>query len=198
MAFNKRRKYIVHPKFQLRFALGFIIAALIVCISSTVLFNYFAVIKLKHLQWSVHVSANSTGEVLKQLFLYIILFNFIFVSILFAITGFRMLKKIDGPINRLIKCLEFIKNGDLSKTINLRQEDVFNNIAGDLDDMREQIKNRFIDSKIQYELISENIQNIKKDLAGNKLVDHEIDNTIKLIQKLKKQNLLAQQRRYEK
>ncbi len=61
MAHIKRQKYIVHSKFQLKFASGFIIAALIGSIVSTFLFKYLAMKELEQLQWSIHITAQSTG-----------------------------------------------------------------------------------------------------------------------------------------
>ncbi|NOX35054.1 MAG: methyl-accepting chemotaxis protein [Deltaproteobacteria bacterium] len=188
MSYKKRQKYIVQPKFQFKFALAFIIAALIGSISSTALFNYFAMIKLEQLQWSVHISTQSTGEVLKLIFIYINLFSLVFVSILFGITGFRMLKKINGPVYRLIKCLELIKNGDLSKPVVLRQKDEFTNVAKSLDDMREQIRRRFIESKKQYENISQAAKAIEKELINGKKVEKKVEKATFMIEQLKKGN----------
>ncbi|MDA3786896.1 MAG: methyl-accepting chemotaxis protein [Desulfobacula sp.] len=188
MGYRKRRKYIVHSRFQLKFALGFIIAALVGGIFSTALFNYLAMIKLEQLQWSVHVSASSTGEVLKQIFLYVNGINLIFVSILFAITGFWMLKKINGPVYRIIKSLELIKKGDLSRPVILRQKDEFGNVAKNIDEMREQIRRRFVDSKKMYETISQSLQDMEKDLINGKQIDEQIGETGILVRRLQKQN----------
>ena len=189
MRYQKRRKYFVNSRFQLKFAFGFIIAALIGSISSTALFNYLAMIRLEQLQWSVHVSALSTGEVLKQISLTVNIFSLILVSILFAITGFRMLRKINVPVYRLIKSLELIKNGDLSKPIILRQEDEFGNIAKNMDEMREQIRRRFFDSKNQYDKISQAIQEMEKKVIKGEVIGEKAGKTIHLIQKLQKENL---------
>lgn len=173
MDHKKRRKYIVRSKFQFKFVFGFISAALVSCIVSAVLFTYFSMIELEKLQWSVHLNAGSTGEVLRQISLYIIGFSFIFASILFVIIGSRMVKKINNPVHRLIKSLEFIQNGDLSQPVALRQKDEFGDIAISIDNMKEKIKVRFLDSKTQYEKVSQAIQDIDSILTGKKKVQEK-------------------------
>jgi len=182
----KRRKVLVNSRFQLKFAFGFIIAALIGSISSTALFNYLATIRLEQLQWSVHISAQSTGEELQQIFWYVNIGSLVFVSILFGITGFLMLRKMNSPIFQLIKNIESIKNGDLSKTIILRQKDEFTNVAKNLDDMKGQIKRRFAGSKREYGEISYAIQEMEKEVIKGGHIEKKVEEILYLVQKLRK------------
>ncbi len=188
MDYKKRKKYLVHPGFQLKFALGFIISALAGSILSTALFNYLSMIKLEQLQWSVHVSAKSTGDILWLIFLYVNFSSLLFVFILFVITGIKMLKKTDMPVYQLIKSIELIKNGDLSTPVVLRQEDEFGYIAENINDMRELIRIRFIDSNREYKKISQAIQDIKTNIIPAEQMDKKIEETTILIKNLQNTN----------
>lgn len=150
----RRRRYIVNAGFQWKFVLGFVTASLMGSVISTVLFNLFSLTRLEELQWSVHISEQSTGEVLTPLFLYFNLFNTIFVSVLFVITGVWMMKKVKGHLYHIIQYLKRIKEQDFSTHIHLRQKDELWDVVIVLRNMHDKMKKRFSRFKSEYERIS--------------------------------------------
>jgi len=157
----RRRRYITNAGFQWRFVFGFMVSALLGSLAATVVFNYLATQKLEELRWSVFFNAASTGELLQSFFIYINLFSLLFVAALFIITGIIMMKKINGPLYRIIKSLKPIVDGDFSSTIALRQKDEFGDTASALNDMRQQINERFHKLNIDYQNISQALNELK-------------------------------------
>ena len=151
----KRRRYIVDFGFQGRWVAGFMIVALLGSVFTTVIFSAYATHKLEALRWSVFMSAESTGEVLKPLFVYVILFSLIFVSVLLVIAGALMMRKAGNPLYRMVKDLQRIQEGDFSRDIILRQKDEFNDVAVALNDMLGKMRRRFGEFEKAYEDISE-------------------------------------------
>ncbi len=187
MNYKKRRKYLVHSSFQLKFAMGFILAALIGSIFSAFLFHFLATRQLEQLQWTVHINAGSAKEGTQQIFILVNTLSLIFVTILFAVTGFRMLKKINGPVYRLNKTIDSIKNGNLTQKLHLRQKDEFGDVAKNIDDMKEQLRRRFKKSKIKYERISTAIGQFDKPGFDQPPKGKSTQDIIFLLQKLRSQ-----------
>ncbi len=185
----RRRRYIINAGFQWRFSLGFVVASLIGSLVSTVLFNLFSMKKLEELQWSMQISAQSTGEILKPLFIYLNLFNTIFVSVLIVITGAWMMRKVNGPIYHIIKDLKRIKEGDFSTFISLRKKDEFKDVAIALNDMHDKMKRRFSEFRAEYEEISKALVELEIAHAGGIPVKEKGERVIDMIQKLEKEIL---------
>ena len=188
MNHGKRRKYVVDMKFQFKFVRGFILACLIGSVVSTAVFNYLANMELETLLWRVHVNAASTGEVLRNIFLYVNFFNIIIVSLLFILTSVTMFRKINEPIYHLNNSITAIKDGNLSKDIALRQQDEFSDVAHSIHDMKEQIREQFKTSQDLYLEISRALQDIDRNYHESRdpdQIEHKIENTIRLIQGMK-------------
>ncbi|MCF6246555.1 MAG: hypothetical protein L3J69_04250 [Desulfobacula sp.] len=134
------------------------------------------------------MSAQTTGEVLIRIFIYVNFFSLAFVSFFFIITGIRMLKKLNDPVTKLITGLKTIQNGNLSEKIILRRADEFSDVAESMDKMRKAIKNQFINSKYQYKKIADEIQNIETEELEDKLKDKKIKKIIYMVQQLREPN----------
>ena len=174
----RRRKYVVRAGFQWRFVLNFIIVAIVGNLTATVLFNFFAIKKLEEFRWSVHLSEQATGEVLTSLFLYIIFFSLIFVSVLLVIIGAWMRKKMDGPIYRITEALRQIKEGNAFSPISLRHKDEFRDVAVAINDMLYRIRKRFDEIRAEYGEVSQALDELKavyaKGRAGKEVEDRII------------------------
>jgi methyl-accepting chemotaxis protein len=153
----RRRRYIVSSGFQWRFVLGFVAVVLAGSGLATVLFNILAQRRLEELRWSAFVPVQSTGEVLKPLFVYVNLFSVMFVAVLLVITGALMLRKVNGPIYRITKDLKMIGEGNFSSVITLRQQDEFRDVAEALNEMLDRLRESFSDSRARYEEISKEL-----------------------------------------
>jgi len=183
----RRRRYIVSPGFQWRFVLGFVLVALTGSAVATALFNLFALRRLEVLRWSAFVPVQSTGEVLKPLFIYVNLFSLLFVAVLLVITGALMMRKVSGPIYRIAEELKMIGEGNLSSEIILRKRDEFRDVAIALNEMLEKLRVRFSELKERYEEISQQLLELEITQARGIPTDHQREKVIGMIQELQKQ-----------
>jgi methyl-accepting chemotaxis protein len=185
----RRRRYIVSSGFQWRFVLGFVAVALMGSVVATALFNSFALKRLEELRWSAFVAVQSTGEVLKPLFIYANLFSLLFVAVLLVITGVLMMRKVNGPLYRIAQDLKMIGEGNLSSAIILRKRDEFRDVAVALNEMLETLRGRFSELRVRYEEISHHLLELEMAQARGIPTEHQGEKVIAMIQELHKQIL---------
>ena len=173
--------------FQLRFVLGFVAVALAGSALATALFNFFALRRLEELRWSAFVPVQSTGEVLRPLFIYVNLFSLIFVAVLLVITGALMMRKVNGPLYRIAEDLKMIGEGNLSSVVILRKRDEFRDVAVALNEMLERLRVRFSELRGRYEEISQQLLELEMAQARGIPTEHQREKLIAMIQELQKQ-----------
>lgn len=127
----------------MKVTLVFLLISLLGSMVSTFTFNFFAMRKFEALMWSTHISVNDTGEIIRPLFVYINIANFLFLSVMLVIAVVWMMKIKSGPIYRMNRDITKVADGDLSVNINLRQKDEFQDVAAVLNDMTGKIRERF-------------------------------------------------------
>jgi methyl-accepting chemotaxis protein len=181
----KRRKYIVDKAFQWKFVLGFIVVSLIGNGVSTSLFILFARKKLEELQWSIHVTAQTTGEIIQPLFFKFNLMNFAFVLVLLLIISVWMLRKMNGPLYRITKDLKSIEEGDLSFSITLRRKDEFKYVAEALNGMLSTFRDKFTEFKNRYKDISKNLLELDISHANGANIEQMTRELIRVSEKLR-------------
>lgn len=161
----KRRRYIIDSRLQIRYALLFVLVSLISNILAVTAFNSLALKQLDTLIWSTHISINSTDELIRPVFIFINVINFIFVAVLLVLTGFLMMKKTSGPLIRMSRDIRKVTDGDLSSRIQLRQKDDFRDVADELNRMTGKLSERFSGIKEKYEVISGSLQMSGKGIS---------------------------------
>ncbi len=181
----KRRKYIVDSGFQWKFVFCFVAIALIGNLLATVVFNYTAIQRLEALRWSVMFRAQSTGEILSNLFMCVNLFNLLFVSVLLVITGVWMLNKMNGPIYGISKVLAQIREGNFSASIFLRKKDEFRDVADELNNMIDQTKQRFSRFSIEYSKLSQTLTELNTSHVNRDSINNEVEKITLMIQDLR-------------
>ena len=139
----RRWTYITNAGLQMKVTLIFVAISLLGSMVSTFAFNFFALRKFETLMWSSHISVKDTGELIRPLFIYINVANFIFVSLMLIVGIVWMMKIKSGPIYRMDRDIKKISEGDLSVNITLRQKDEFQDVAAELNDMTVNIRDRF-------------------------------------------------------
>jgi methyl-accepting chemotaxis protein len=182
----RRRKYIVSSRFQWKFVIVFVTVALMGSVAATVFFNLLALERLEELRWSAFVTVQSTSEVLRPFFISANLFSLIFVSVLLVITGAWMLRKVNGPIYRIMQDLKTIGEGNFSSAIILRQKDEFKDVAVALNEMLDGTRERFSEFRARHEEISQALVELEIDHAKGNPVDARADKIIAMIQDLQK------------
>jgi methyl-accepting chemotaxis protein len=161
----KRRRYIIDSRLQIRYALLFVLVSLISNILAVTAFNSLALKQLDTLMWSTHISINSTDELIRPIFIFINVINFVFVAVLLVLTGFLMMKKTSGPLIRMSRDIRKVTDGDLSSLIVLRQKDDFKDVADELNRMTGKLRERFSNLKEMYEGISGPMERLGKGVS---------------------------------
>ena len=181
----RRKRFILDAGFQWRFVICFIAVALMGSVAATLSFNIVAMEVLEELQWSVHLKAPSTADVLRPLFLYINLFNVIFVLTLLTITGVWMLRRLKGPIYRITQNLKMIAAGNLSSAIVLRQRDEFKDVAEALNEMLNRTRERCTRCREKYKEISQALSELEMAYAREEPVKEAGERIIQSIQTMR-------------
>jgi methyl-accepting chemotaxis protein len=187
----RRRKYIVSSGFQWKFVIVFVTVALMGSVAATVFFNFFALERLEELRWSAFVTAQSTSEVLRPFFISANLFSLIFILGLLVVTGAWMLRKVNGPIYRIMQDLKTIGEGNFSSAIILRQKDEFKDVAVALNEMLDGTRERFGDFRARHEEISQALVELETDHAKGIPINEKGEGIIAMIQDLQKKISIA-------
>ena len=156
----RRRKYLIDTVFQTKIIITFVVLSLLGSFVAVTVFNFLALNKLDELLWSTHIRVQSTGEYLRPLFIKVNIISFIFISLLFIITAFLMIKKTSGPLFRMSKDISKVAAGDLTADISLRKGDDFRDVAYELDTMVKALRNRFSKLVEQYAICSVHLEKI--------------------------------------
>ena len=141
---NRRRNYFINRDFQIRFIQRFLVTTTVWAIAAASLFAYFAEQRLQGALYSSHLSVKSTGELLAPSTL---LAHAIALALFAALLGYAIYalwKKLSVPLYMLKKDLVRIASGDLVNDVTLREEDEFQKLAGDVDEMRKELRRKFI------------------------------------------------------
>ncbi len=172
-------------QFQWKFVSIFICIALTGAVTSTMLFIFFSIRKIEELRWRAHIDETSINDVLEHLYVYTVFFNFIFILVLLIFTGIWMLNKIKGPVYRMIKGLNEIRDGDLSNPIILRYGDDFKDVAVSLNGMLEKTKESVGSLYEEYDAISQALIDLEIEHAGKAPLEQKTDALIISVKSLR-------------
>ena len=183
----RRRKFIVNAGLQMKITFIFVIIALAGSIAAAVAFNYFAMKELETLMWSTHISLKDTGEIIRPLFIYVNIFDFLFVSVLLGIALVWMMKKTTGPLFRMSKDITKVADGDLSVILALRQKDEFQDTANELNNMITSMRDRYKNIDEKHSDVSQSIETLKKEMENPEILVKNCDSAIKSVEDLEKE-----------
>ena len=97
-----------------------------------------------------------------------------------------MLRKVNGPIYRIMQDLKTIGEGNFSSAIILRQKDEFKDVAIALNEMLDGTRERFSEFRARHEEISQALVELEIDHAKGNPVDARADKIIAMIQDLQR------------
>lgn len=139
----KRRNYFIDKGAQSRFIIGFVVSSLLGGIIGVSCFVYFARQKIDSTLYSMRLPELAAGDLLMQEMLLTIGITSIFVLVLFALTAWKVIKRIDGPLTKMAGVIRHIGEGYLQDEIKLREKDEFKSLAEELDGIVRNMRARF-------------------------------------------------------
>lgn len=145
--FNKRRNYFINKNFQAKFMIKFCV---IVIISSVLVIGLLFFLS----KGSTTVAIENTEVVVKRtadfiLPLVVQTVAFVFLFSAAAVMALTMIvsHKISGPLFRLQREIEAMKDGDFCRNFNIRGDDQLQVFAKSLDEMRNSLSNSWLELK---------------------------------------------------
>ncbi len=162
----RRRKYLINTGFQIKIILTYVLISFIGSMIAVSIFSFYAFKKLESLMWSTHISVQSTGELIKPLFLRTNIAGFIFIATLLAVTAYLIFKRTSGPIYKMSLDINKAAHGDLTGKISLRQKDEFKDVAHDLDEMLTSLRDRFSTLSGMHNDISTRLEGLGKETSA--------------------------------
>jgi methyl-accepting chemotaxis protein len=160
---NKRRKYIVDPKFQKDFILRFTGVVVIASLAIGLAIIFF-------LRDSTTVAIENTKVVVKgtsDFILPVVTTTLLIVTFVsaFAVFGITLLasNRIAGPLFRLKKEIDSLKSGDLTGAFNVREKDELKDLAKSLGSMCSTLRQKHSELKTK----SDSLKNYLKDKNFN-------------------------------
>ena len=138
----KRRKYFIEKDAQGRFILRFVLLSVLGVLVAIVSFNILSNRRLDTVLFAMKLPEVSPGGILLKEMVYAFLISAVFIVVAFFITATRLFRKINGPLLKLASDVRRIAEGDLQTTIQLRRNDEFQGLAGDLNHMAVKLNGR--------------------------------------------------------
>lgn len=142
MHFGKRRQYLIRKDFQFRFILRFVAAATVWGVTSVLLFVYLAWKKLDALRYSSHIDIQTTSELLIPVTLGVHAVSLLIFAGILTCTIHALWQKLSQPLTVIKNGIVRIADGDLTVDVVLRKSDEFRDLAGELDEMRQGMRER--------------------------------------------------------
>jgi len=183
----RRRTYLIDSGFQIKLILTFLIISLIGSLLVVVVFNTLALKELETQIWSVHISAQSTGEILRPLFFKANLASMALISALLIAGVMVVNRKTSGPLYRMSRDIRKIADGNLGTTVSLREKDEFQNVAETLNTMAGKLRSDFASIADAYYDISERLAGLGTPDAKGEASSKDYDTLLKNISDLESQ-----------
>lgn len=159
----KRRKYFIKKEFQGKFILLFLGIATLGGVLSLAGFTFFSVKKIEYLVYSIHIPSKRLKEIIMNEMLYSNLLSLLFVILATLVTIRWLTMRISGPLYRIKKDLESIRDGNLSFVITLRYRDEFKDFASELNFFVEKFRRAFSSLKHQTEIVDKYLRDIERN-----------------------------------
>ena len=183
----RRRRYLVNTGLQMKITLSFIAVSLFGSVAATIAFNYLAMKKLETVMWSTHINIKDTGEIIRPLFLYVNIIDFLFIFVLLTFAVLWMMRIIKGPLIRMSKDITKVANGDLSVILALRMKDEFQDTAHELNCMISSMRDRFKIISKKHSYVSKSITELEYKINNPENVIKICDSVLVNIEGIEKE-----------
>ncbi|OGR00380.1 MAG: hypothetical protein A2505_08650 [Deltaproteobacteria bacterium RIFOXYD12_FULL_55_16] len=146
---SKRKIYFIKKDFQTRFILRFVFVATAWSAATVGLYAYLANKKLERLRFSNHIDITTTNELLLPLTVGVATISLLVFALFLAYTFHSLWKSLSPPLLIIKKDLAKMADGELASAINLPEPYEFQDLAAELDEMREALREKIVRLKNQ-------------------------------------------------
>lgn len=178
----KRRNYFIDKGAQSRFIFAFAASSLLGGVVGVLCFIFFARQKIEATLYSMRLPEIAVGDLLLREMFLTMAITLLFVLILFVWIAGKVFRRINDPLEKMSGVVGQIIGGDLRGEIKLREDDEFQNLAGDLDSFLGNLRGSFasirncadlvqdisknVTDEIEYrEQLQENLAELKKNIS---------------------------------
>ncbi|MFH1457703.1 MAG: HAMP domain-containing protein [Candidatus Omnitrophota bacterium] len=132
---NRRRQYIVNKEFQIKFILRFCLMVILASLAIGLLVFHFTRGSTTVAIENTKVVVKGTQDFILPVILATVLSVAFFASLAVFLSALFSSNRIAGPIYRLSKEIERLKEGDLTGSFKIRSKDEFQELARNLNEM---------------------------------------------------------------
>jgi HAMP domain-containing protein len=168
-----RRIYFIDKRLQTRFILNFVLVVICWAVATVGIYSYLIAKKLESLRYSSHVDIKTTGELLMPITLGTHLVSLLVFAAILAFAMKSVWRKLSPPLYSIKKDLARVAAGDLSSEISLCKGEEFQVLAGELEKMRQGLREKFVRMKDQQQMLATAVSDIDGAIgAGNLSQSH--------------------------
>lgn len=149
-----RKIYFINKRLQTRFILRFVLIVMCWAVATIWLYSSLVAKKLDALRYSSHVDIKTTGDLLLPITLGTHLISFLLFAAILAYTMHSIMKKLSPPLYSIKKDLARIASGDLTNEVTLCKGEEFQELATELELMRQGIRENFVLIKDRQQALS--------------------------------------------
>lgn len=150
----KRRNYFIDKQFQSKFVLKFcgvvIVSSLVIGVIIFFMSRGSTTVAIEN----THVIVKKTADFILPVVIDTLLLTAMFSALAVAIISLLVSHKISGPLFRLKREIDEVKNGDLGRNFNIRSDDQMQALALSLNEMAISLRGKYVRLKDKYQDLS--------------------------------------------
>ena len=167
------RKYFINKKLQTRFILTFVLIVICWAVATVGVYTYLLEKKLDSIRYSSHVDIKTTAELLLPITLGTHLISLLIFAATLAFVMHLVWMKLSAPLYSIKKDLARIASGDLTSEVSLCKGEEFQDLASELEKMRQGLIENIVRIKDQQQVLSAAAAEIDSSIsAGNLSITH--------------------------
>jgi len=174
---NRRKTYLVDKEFQIKFILRFCLVVLIVSLVVEILLFFFSQKSATVAIENTQVIVKKTSDFLLPLLIQTLVIVSIFCGSAVFVLALLFSHKISGPLYRLKKEINKLKEADFRRNFSIRKSDELKDLAESLNQMCKALKERFLRIKERFMDLKEYLE--KKEYIISKGDKEEVAKLIK-------------------
>ena len=172
---SPRKTYFINKGLQTRFILNFVLVVICWAVATVGIHAYLVARKLDSIRYSSHVDIKTTGELLLPITLGTHLVSLLVFAAILAYAMKSVLQKLSPPLYSIKKDIARIASGDLTGEITLCKGEEFQNLARELEKMRQGLRENVVRIKDQQQALSAAACDIENSISSGNLSMSQLD-----------------------